>query len=571
MPEGRNAIALEFLRSRAAEDEEHLSNATTVRLILRPDVEDRCNHGKTKAYLGAENAYPGAVTALPAGFRFGPSADHHLEVEVDRGHFTQEHEWHYMVPHPVEKDRGLDDCTDLFSPGYFVIPLKGNERAELSAAIVTAAEPRAATRPRPAERKAGGHFDAEALRLDAAMRQALRHYVVKRGASRTVIAGYPWFLDWGRDTLIALRGIIAAGMHEEAKEILRQFARFESQGTLPNMIRGDDASNRDTSDAALWFFTACSDLLRAERRGHFLELDCGGRTVKSVLHAIAEAHIAGTPNGIRMDAASGLIFSPSHFTWMDTNYPAGTPREGYPVEIQALWHAALRLMAEIEPGGRWKKLAEQVQHSILQLYPVPYADGVAGHKDGRHPRWRHLSDCLHARPGQPAREAKADDALRPNQLFAVTLGAATEPDLCAGILASCEELLVPGAIRSLADRPVTYPLPIRNGDRALNDPHRPYWGQYRGDEDTHRKPAYHNGTAWTWPFPSYAEALVMTHGPAARDAALAILGSAADPINRGCLLQVPEILDGDAPHELRGCGAQAWGVSELYRVLKLLA
>ena len=104
----------------------------------------------------------------------------------------------------------------------------------------------------------------------------------------------------------------------------------------------------------------------------------------------------------------------------------------------------------------------------------------------------------------------------------------------------------------------------------LNDPDNPYWGHYTGDEDTRRKPAYHNGTAWTWPFPSYAEALVMVHGDKARDTALALLGSASDVINHGCLRQVPEVIDGGTPHAQRGCGAQAWGVTELYRVVRCL-
>ncbi|MDF1556387.1 MAG: amylo-alpha-1,6-glucosidase, partial [Deferrisomatales bacterium] len=126
------------------------------------------------------------------------------------------------------------------------------------------------------------------------------------------------------------------------------------------------------------------------------------------------------------------------------------------------------------------------------------------------------------------------------------------------------------AIRSLADRPVDVPLPVRRGGQPLNDPRRPYWGHYGGDEDTRRKPAYHNGTAWTWPFPSYAEALVQVFGDTAREEALALLGSAVGPMDSACLGQVAEILDGDTPHPSRGCGAQAWGVSELLRVLAKL-
>ena len=384
----------------------------------------------------------------------------------------------------------------------------------------------------------------------------MRQFVVRRDDSWTVIAGYPWFLDWGRDTLIFLRGMIAAGMLDLARDILVQFARFESQGTLPNMIHGSNASNRDTSDAPLWFFTACADLLRMEIGNGFLDVDCGGRTIRQVLLSIAEGYRAGTPNGIVMDPESGLIFSPAHFTWMDTNHPAGSPREGYPVEIQALWYAALALLETIEPDGDWGTLARQVADSIRTLYPC------AGK--------RFLSDCLHGPAGCPAHEAVPDDALRPNQLLAVTLGAVTDTSLCREIVASCEELLVPGAIRSLSNRTVRYAMPVRFEGRLLNDPDRPYWGTYSGDEETRRKPAYHNGTAWTWLFPSYCEALFFIYGELARPAAQALLSSGVELINDECVGHVPEVVDGDTPHKQRGCGAQAWGASEFFRVFDMV-
>ena len=160
--------------------------------------------------------------------------------------------------------------------------------------------------------------------------------------------------------------------------------------------------------------------------------------------------------------------------------------------------------------------------------------------------------------------------MRPNQLLALTLGALTEPAAAASVLAACEELLVPGAIRSLADRPVDHPLEIVHHGERVNDPHHPYAGRYTGDEDTQRKPAYHNGTAWTWLFPSYCEAWAMVFGEPGRTAARAWLGSGMQHLGRGCLGHVPEILDGNYPHTARGCDAQAWGASELLRVwLKL--
>jgi predicted glycogen debranching enzyme len=321
------------------------------------------------------------------------------------------------------------------------------------------------------------------------------------------------------------------------------------------MIRGLDASNRDTADAPLLFLVACSDLLAAEKDDSFLKESCGGRTIGRVLSDIVRSLITGTPNGIKMDAASGLLFSPSHFSWMDTNFPAGTPREGYPVEIQALWYFALNFLSRNHPPGTgktYRDLAEQVKASMVAFF---YLEDSG-----------YLADCLYAKPGMGAAAAEPDDALRPNQLFALTLGAVTDPAVGRSILDHCAELLVPGAVRSLADRPLRRPLPIVYNGRPLNDPCRPYQGTYAGDEDTSRKPAYHNGTAWTWLLPSFCEAWALMYAPNANDTARAWLGSMCRLMNLGCAGHVPEILDGDFPHRQRGCDAQAWGVSELYRI-----
>ena len=256
-----------------------------------------------------------------------------------------------------------------------------------------------------------------------------------------------------------------------------------------------------------------------------------------------------------MDPETGLIFSPIHFTWMDTNHPAGTPRQGYPIEIQALWYSALGVLSVVdraENRHQWRQLSETVQSSILNLF---WRDGPG-----------FLADCLHGSSGQSAAEAVADDALRPNQLLAITLGAVSDKQICRRILAACEELLVPGAIRSLADRTVSHPIEIVHRNQVINDPHNPYQREYTGDEDTRRKPAYHNGTAWTWLFPSFCEAWVQSYGDDGQAAALAWLSSGVRLLDSGCLGHIPEIMDGDAPHTPRGCDAQAWGASELLRV-----
>jgi starch synthase (maltosyl-transferring) len=533
-----------------------LPDTRPVQIILRPDIENRNFHETTKAYLGSETLFPTCVTAVPDGFIFHPDPLHRLEVRVPGGNYHSEPHWQYMVHRRLEAERGLDPDSDLFSPGYFSISLTGGQKAELTACITAAeAAPPAQAQTRFRKRLDSAFDDPVPPTFSDGLKTALRQYIVNRGKLKSVIAGFPWFLDWGRDALIAVRGMIAAGFLDEARNVLIQFGQFEHRGTLPNMICGDDAANRDTSDAPLWFFTACNDLIRAEGKDRFLSHACGSRTLREVLVSIAESYLSGTPNGICIDPDSGLVFSPAHYTWMDTNHPAGTPREGYAIEIQALWYAALAFLSrhdQPEKTGKWQTLALHVRNSVMELFVLP--------EEG------YLSDCLHAAPGTPARMAKRDDASRPNQLLAITLGLIDDADICDTMLAACQSLLVPGAIRSLADRPVKHPLEIRHNGQLINDPHTPYQGRYTGDEDTRRKPAYHNGTAWTWQFPSYCEAWFMRYGDEGKNTARAILYSSLDLIRSGCIGHIPEILDGNFPHTSRGCDAQAWGVSELLRV-----
>ena len=198
--------------------------------------------------------------------------------------------------------------------------------------------------------------------------------------------------------------------------------------------------------------------MKAEGDSSFLDANAGQRTIKDILISLAENISKGTPNYIKMDADSGLLYSPSHFTWMDTNYPAGTPRQGYPVEIQSLWFKALSLLAESTANSDWDKLAKKVKESFIKYF----WDSDRGF----------LSDCLHSKSGN-ADNAKADDALRCNQLFAVTLGI-VDGTIAERVIQSCEELLIPGAIRSLSESPVEYPLAVCNDQQqALNDPLNP--------------------------------------------------------------------------------------------------
>ena len=540
-----NATAIKVERLKAV-CPESLEDHETVQIIMRPDIEDRNFHMETKAQ-GAEKTWPKMISTNDSGFLFSPDSNRQLSIS-STATFTHEPEWSYNHHQKIEAERGLECQTDLYSPGYLSKKLQGGEQTIVLGQVNAESD----TKLNISDIRLD--FGKKAEDLESILSDATKHFIVKRDELKTVIAGYPWFLDWGRDTLICVRGIIAAGMLEDVKKILLQFGSFEENGTLPNMIHGGDATNRDTSDAPLWYFVACDDYMKAEGNNSLLDTKAGSRTIREILTSLAENIISGTPNKIKMDADSGLVFSPSHFTWMDTNYPAGTPREGYPVEIQSLWYEALSLLAKDSNEQKWHDLAAKVKENFITYF----WDENRGF----------LSDCLHSK-GAAAKDSTADDALRCNQLFAVTLGI-VDGDIAKKVLKSCEELLIPGAIRSLADRPVNHPLPVFKDGTQLNDPANPYWGRYEGDEDTRRKPAYHNGTAWSWPFPSYSEALYKIYGEKAQKHAKAILNSTRVLLNSGCLDQIAEVIDGDAPHRQRGCDAQAWGATEAYRVWKLL-
>ncbi|MGN0832062.1 MAG: amylo-alpha-1,6-glucosidase [Kiritimatiellia bacterium] len=480
----------------------------SVRLVFRPDLEWRSFHATTKAYQGAEELFAASCAPRPDGVIFSPYGGR-LVLKVRGGDYHHEPQWAYAVAHPEEAARGQDDCGDLFSPGWISADLRVGGSVEIACSLnddIGSAGPLPAPEPTTTD----GSFAAD-------LRRAIGLYIVRRDDLKTVIAGYPWFLDWGRDTFIFMRGMIAAGMTAESLKILKAFAAFEERGTLPNIIYGTSAGNRDTTDAQLWFVRCVQELLESpDGRVGKADADALRRTCASIV----DNYVTGTPNGIRVDAASGLVWSPSHFTWMDTNYPACTPRAGYPVEIQALWIGALRFLGRNE-------LADRARASLDRLF-----------------RWRFgYRDCLSAPNGEPADRATPEDTIRPNQLFLITLGIVDDP----AILRATEELLVPGGLRS------------------LNAAHPLYCGTYAGDEDTARKPAYHNGTAWAWTFPSFVEALAKL-GVVKPDVALSLLAGAVENLNTGCLCHLSEIADGDAPHAQKGCAAQAWSDSELLRV-----
>lgn len=537
----------------------------TVRLTVRFDLEDRNFHSQTERNGGADHHFATHTHNLKdrAGFEFRPAADRPVQVAASAGLFHHAPEWSHGIAHPVEQTRGQPGAGDAYSPGWFDIPLDRGRAVDL---VVSSDEGLAPNLPAVFDLRRRSNESAwQCAGLpDSFGRQlalATQAYVVRRDEFKTIIAGYPWFLDWGRDSLICARGLIAAGLFEEVRQLLIVFGRFEKDGTLPNTIHGEDATNRDTTDAPLWYGVVCEELAASQGPEIYQTKVDGQRTVLDVLAAIAEGYKRGTPNGIHMDAESGLIWSPSHFTWMDTNYPAGTPREGYPIEIQALWIRLLEHLARLQKGaeGSWTELAGRAKASLLRSFWIEERGWFA--------------DTLLAARGATAAQARPDDALRSNCVIPIAFNLVPKPEARRCLLNVLHHLVVPGALRSLAPLPVKEPLPIHGSDwRLLNNPHEPYWGHYEGDEDTRRKPAYHNGTAWTWTFPGFCEAIARAwdFSDAAVAAGRHYLGSMETLLAHGCLGHIPEILDGDAPHSQRGCDAQAWGATEALRVWKLL-
>jgi starch synthase (maltosyl-transferring) len=597
--EDQNTFVLDFLRPEQQRGVSRLGRPlepeARVVLTVRLDLEDRNFHWETKRNSGADHFFNTAVrpanrgvgrdAASPDGFEFVPAPERQLRVWTPSGRFQHDPEWAMNIPHPVEASRGQEGSGDAYSPGWFELPLLAGGDATLVGTSESADPDREAI---------AGAMEARVRRLreavdlsgvpviDGFARQLVKSvqaFVVRREDTRSVIAGYPWFLDWGRDSLIAARGLLAAGMRDTVRDLLITFGRFAQDGTLPNSIHGADASNRDTTDAPLWYGVVAEELAALDAGAdplaparspvYSLPVDADGRTLASVLRSIACGYLKGTPNGIRVDADSGLVWSPSHFTWMDTNYPAGTPREGYPVEIQALWIRLLRQLGRMgaEPwegrGEPWADLAKRAEDSLHRYF---WLDEYG---------W--YADVLLASRDLAARIAPPSNALRSNALLVVALGMDRHPDFAQRarrlVEAAARYLVVPGALRSLAPLPVVPGCPVYgNQGGLLNDPDNPYWPRYEGDEDTRRKPAYHNGTAWTWTFPAFCEAMVRAYPEdrLAWAAARAYLGSADRLMGEGCLGQLPEIADGDAPHTARGCDAQAWSVTEVLRVWRLL-
>ncbi|HJW23245.1 MAG TPA: amylo-alpha-1,6-glucosidase, partial [Candidatus Limnocylindrales bacterium] len=495
-----------------------------------------------------------------------------LDVTVDHGSLHTDGpglgRWHRRIPLPEETARGLPDRTAGFAGLGLEAVLEPGRPLTLTVSVATrgrgvAASP-AGPAASPAVTDARGSLAAAQDRQLALIRAARAEtappvtrqlvlaadqFLVPRAIpdpdggtpihGRSVIAGYPWFNDWGRDTMIALPGLtLATGRAGEAAAILRSFARFRRRGLLPNNFPDDpdDRPGYHTIDAPLAFVAAVGayDAATADRS-----------LVDDLLPGIVDGlewYVRGTDFGIGLDAADGLVRGAApglQLTWMDAKVDdwVVTPRRGKPVEIQGLWHNALRLVVgwlgdrgRAAEAARWSDLADRARASFAERF--------------WRPELGYLADVVDGPDGDAVQ-------LRPNQLLAMSQAHPIfDGEPARRALAACRDaLLTPVGLRSLAPSDPGY-RPTFQGDRR------------------HRDAAYHNGAVWSWLIGPYVDAVLRVTGDV--DQARSAIEPFTRHLSDGGLGSIAEIFEPEDPFEPRGCVAQAWGVAEVLRVRRVL-
>jgi predicted glycogen debranching enzyme len=466
-----------------------------------------------------------------------------------------------QVLYPVEQSRGYEATGDLWSPGYFRMTLE----PEGAATIVASTEPWEAI---------DALDSATALQAEQARRRRLlaaAHPHARRGPAaelvlaadqfvvapagrvadtaltrstgdeaRTIIAGYHWFTDWGRDTMINLEGLtLLTGRHVDAGYILRTFAHYVQDGLIPNMFpEGTRAGLYHTADATLWYFHALDRYLRATGDRETL------RVILPTLLGVIDHHVKGTRFGIGVDPVDGLLRQGAagyQLTWMDAKVDdwVVTPRRGKAVEINALWYNALRLVEG------W---VQEEQGTDAAAALAARADEVRRAFNARfwYPDGGHLYDVVDGESGD-------DPACRPNQVFAISL---THP-----VLAEARWTSVLSVVRERLLTPL--------GLRTLAPGHPDYKASYDGDLRA-RDAAYHQGTVWPWLIGPFADAWLRAY-PDDRTGARETLERFSSHLDEACVGSISEIFDAEPPYAPRGCISQGWSVAEVLRALILTA
>lgn len=502
-------------------------------LVLVPFVNCRDYHGNS--YRGQIEFYQEPIAG---GVRLTARGDiPPLLLRSSSGEYAASPDWFYGMRYPAEEERGLNPWEDHFLPGSFRVKLP--PEAETWVAVVASV----GDGPEPAKAERLLVKEAERIRglqrrsgLSDPFVRSLVHaadaFLVKRVEmnTHTIVAGYPWFTDWGRDTMIALPGLtMATGRYEVAREILEFFSHYVKEGLLPNFFpEGGQEPVYNTVDAALWYFQAVYKYMQYTGDEDFV------RVLIPVMVEILKKYIEGAPFGIRMDE-DGLITAgnpDTQLTWMDAKVDGWvvTPRHGKAVEINALWYNAVcileNLCAHFRIDFPYSRLRERIREGFSAfLHPDGYLYDVIS-SDGK------------------------DPSIRPNQVFAVSLPySPLSGDRARAVLKRVEaELYTPYGLRSLAPN------------------HREYKGRYTGNQRS-RDAAYHQGTVWSWLIGPFVTAYRRVYGysEASRQRAQAFLGPFADHLGDHGIGYISEIFDGDEPHWPRGCFAQAWGVAEVLR------
>jgi len=470
--------------------------------------------------------------------------------------FEPRHEWYRDFFLPAERQRGLDDHEDRLLAGVFRAALTAGEKLLL----VFSTEPQASLDGEDARTRRANHewklFQSwQEKHLDASntapddepgwlwqLVLAADQFIVKRPlpddpSGLSVIAGYPWFSDWGRDTMIALPGLtLPLGRTEIARKILESFARYVDAGMLPNNF--PDRSGKpqyNTIDAALWYFEAARQYFDSVVDLNLL------KKLFPLLAGIVDTHVSGTRYNIKVDPADALLYGGSpevQLTWMDAKIGdwVVTPRIGKPVEINALWINALNTMEGFagtlgKPATGYTRLKEKALKNFQKF-------------------WNSKRDCCFDALDVPG--GGNDAALRPNQIFAVSLPVSP---------------LKPGQQRSVVDA-VGRELLTSHGLRSLGPAEPGYQGKYQGGP-RERDAAYHQGTVWGWLLGPFALAHYKVYND--RDAAQGFLDPLGSSVHSAGLGSISEIFGGDAPFPPAGCFAQAWSVAEVIRAWEYLS
>ena len=473
-------------------------------------------------------------------FHNKPDGNLNVYISVPGASYEHTPRWFHNFKYSVEEYRGLDFTEDLFNHGVFSVELKEGDTVGI---IVSTENPIGKDAKdlmlKEEKRKIELVNNIPADETLQQLVQAADQFIVKRGEElKTVIAGYHWFTDWGRDTMISLPGLtLSTGRFDDAKKIIAAFAKSVSMGMLPNRFQeNNEPPEYNNVDGTLWYFIAVYKYLQATDDKNFVLNE-----ILPVLKDIIDWHYNGTRFNIHADK-DGLLYSGEtgqQLTWMDARIGTWvvTPRMGKPVEIQALWYNALKIFAELLVMNKQKKDAAQLNESaeyVKQQFNEKFWNEEKGY----------LYDNIDEH-GTTIVE------LRPNQLFAISLPFALIDDKnkIKSILAIIkDELYTPVGLRTLPPSDMNYV------------------HQYGGDQ-WHRDSSYHEGTVWSWLLGAYVDTIIKLNAKGAKQNAKKVIEDFAYHLNEGCIGSVSEIFDADLPHHPRGCVAQAWGVAEVLRVM----